>query len=512
MFASALALQAYKDLKLRLEKIHDLDRVRAILQWDAWTMMPPKGAEVRAEQIATLERVYHERLTSPDIGRRLEELRPYEETLDPQSDEASLLRITRYDYEKAARVPAGLRAQIARAASLAEHVWEQARARSNFTFFLPHLEEVVALKRRYIECFDDAEHPYDPLLDDFEPGLTTAEVDRVLGQLKAALLPLAAAIADRVELVDDSCLFGRFPIARQRQLVHGILRQLPFDSASWRVDEAAHPFSTGFCSTDIRITTHYRESFIAPGIFSALHEFGHGLYDGGIDPALERTALAHPSSLGMHESQSRMWENLIGRSREFWTRFYPAVASAFPEQFEKVEMEEFYRAVNKVQPSRIRIDADEVTYNLHVILRYELERQIFEDKLALRDLPEAWGALTKEYLGVDIRNDAEGVLQDVHWSEGLFGYFPTYALGNILSAQFWNAVRADIPGVGGQIGEGEFAPVREWLREKIHHHGRKLTASEAVEALTGGPINPEPYVTYLKRKMGSIYGLDLSTT
>ena len=506
-----MALQAYKDLKVRLEKIHDLDRARAVLQWDAWTMMPPGGAEVRAEQVATLERVYHERLTDPDIGRRLEELRSYEETLPPDSDEASLLRITRQDYEKALRVPAGLRAQMARAASLAEHVWEEARARSNFSFFLPHLEEIVALKRRYIECFSDAEHPYDPLLDDFEPGLTTSEVDRVLQGLKGALLPLAAAIADRVDRVDDSCLFGRFPVARQRQLVHGILRQLPYESSSWRVDEAAHPFSTGFCSTDIRITTHYRESFIAPGIFSALHEFGHGLYDGGIDSALERTALSHPSSLGMHESQSRMWENLIGRSREFWSRFYPAVAASFPEQFDGIEMEEFYRAVNKVQPSRIRIDADEVTYNLHVILRYELEREIFEEKLALRDLPEAWNARSREYLGIDIRNDAEGVLQDVHWSEGLFGYFPTYSLGNILSAQFWNALRADIPAVSAQIEEGDFAPLRAWLREKIHRHGRKLTAAEAVEWVTGGPIDPEPYVTYLKRKMGSIYGLDLST-
>jgi carboxypeptidase Taq len=307
--------------------------------------------------------------------------------------------------------------------------------------------------------------------------------------------------------VSDACLHGHFPIEKQREFALSILERFGFRSDSWRLDPTVHPFATNSGITDIRITTRYYEDFINPSLFGAMHECGHGLYENGVDPALERTLLARGASSSLHESQSRMWENLVGRSRAFWKFFYPKLQATFPAQFQNVELETFYRAINRVHPSFIRVEADEATYGLHIIIRFELEQEMMEGTLALKDVPEAWNARMKQYLGVDVPNDAQGCLQDIHWSGGMLGYFPTYQLGNIIAAQIWEKVLADIPDLYAQFERGEFMPLREWLREKLHRHGRKFTPKETIQRVVGGPIDVAPYLRYLKSKFGEIYNL-----
>jgi len=498
----------FLELKGRLAEIHDLNKVGWVLGWDQRTMMPPKGAAVRAEQLATLHRVAHEKFTSDEIGRLLDDLRPYEESLPFDSDEASLIRVTRHDYDKERRVPGELRAGMARAAAQANPVWIEARKKSDFAMFLPHLQKNVELKHKYVECFEEAEHVYDILLDDYERGMKTSEVRALFAELKKDLVPLIAAIAERADSVSDACVHGRFPIEKQRAFCVSILERFGFIVDAWRLDPTVHPFASNSCTTDIRITTRYYEDFLNPALFGSMHECGHGLYENGVSPALERTPLCRGASLGLHESQSRMWENLVGRSRPFWKYFYPKLQAVFPEQFNGVDVETFYRAINKVQPSLIRVEADEATYGLHIILRFELEQEIMEGGIALRDLPEAWNARMKDYFGVSVPDDAKGVLQDIHWSGGMIGYFPTYQLGNIIASQIWEKAWAAMPDLYAQFERGEFTALREWLRENLHRHGRKFTPQETLARVAGGPINVGPYVRYLKAKLGEIYGLN----
>jgi carboxypeptidase Taq len=500
--------QKFEELKTRLAEIHDLNKVGWVLGWDQQTMMPPKGGAVRAEQMATLQRVAHEKFTAPEIDRLLEDLRPYEESLPYDSDEASLIRVARRDHEKEIKVPGDLRAEMTRTAILSRQAWVEARKKSDFALFLPHLQKNVALKHQYVECFDDADHIYDILLDDYEPRMKTAEVKAVFDELKKDLVPLIAAIAGRAVAVSDACLHGRFPVEQQRAFCISLLERFGFNPDAWRLDPTVHPFASNSATTDIRITTRYYEDFINPALFGSMHECGHGLYENGVSPSLERTPLCRGASLGLHESQSRMWENLVGRSRPFWKFFFPQLQAAFPAQFKGVDAETFYRAINKVQPSLIRVEADEATYGLHIILRFELEQEIMEGKLALKDLPEAWNARMKAYLGVDVPNDAQGVLQDIHWSGGMIGYFPTYQLGNIIACQIWEKALKAMPDLYDQFERGEFMALREWLRENLHKHGRKFTPKETLEKVVGGPINVGPYVRYLKSKLGEIYGIN----
>ncbi|HKZ70789.1 MAG TPA: carboxypeptidase M32 [Anaerolineales bacterium] len=495
----------YLDLKTRLAEIHDLEKIRWVLGWDQRTMMPPKGGAVRAEQLATLEKVRLEKWTSPEIGKLLDDLRPYQESLPYDSDEASLIRYARREYDKLLRVPPALEAEMARAASIGTEAWIEARKKSDFSIFLPHLQKNVELKFKYVECFDDYDHVYDVLLDDFEPGMKTAEVRAVFDDLRKDLVPLIAAINERVDSVSDACVHGHFPIDKQREFCQSVIERFGFNADSWRLDPTVHPFASSSCTTDIRITTRYYEDFLNPALFGSMHECGHGLYENGVSPALERTPLCRGTSLGLHESQSRMWENLVGRSRPFWKFFYPKLQAAFPDQFSNVDAETFYRAINKVQPSLIRVEADEATYNLHIILRFELEQEIMEGKIALRDLPEVWNARMKSYLGVDVPNDAQGVLQDIHWSSGSIGYFSTYSLGNIISCQIWEKALEAMPDLYEQFERGEFMALREWLRENLHRHGRKFTPKETLQKLVGGDISVGPYVRYLKSKLGEIY-------
>jgi carboxypeptidase Taq len=501
--------ETYEELKTRLAAIHDLRMARAILGWDQHTKMPPKAGPLRAEQLGTLDRFSHELFIDDEIGKLLEDVRGYEESLDADSDEACLIRITRRDYEKAKRVPSELRAEMTRAGSIALAAWVEAREKSDFSIFLPYLKKNVELQHQYIDCFEGMgyDSAYDVLLDDFDDGLKTEEVREVFEELKRGLIPLIAEIAEHADRVDDSSLHGDFPTAKQRDFALVMLERFGYDPESWRLDPTVHPFAMSAGTTDIRLTTRYDETDLSVSLFASIHEFGHGYYEAGVDPALERTVLSSVTSMSLHESQSRMWENLVGRGLPAWRFFYPQLQKAFPSQFEGVELDEYYRAINKVEPSFIRVEADEATYNLHVILRFELEQQMLSGELPLEDLPEAWNARMEEYLGVKVPDDAQGVLQDVHWSGGAIGYFPTYALGNVISVQLWEQLRADLPDLDTQFEQGEFGELGNWLRENLHRHGRKYTSKEMLERIVGGGMEPAPYLRYLREKLGEIYGL-----
>jgi carboxypeptidase Taq len=500
---------SYTALREALGEVHDLDRALAVLTWDERTKMPPGGAVARADQIATLARVKHFRLAAGEVGEMLDELRDYEESLPPDSTEASLIRVARRDHEKARRVPPDLEAELARAAATGEHAWREARARNDFALLLPHLRHNVELRHRYVDCFPEVDDPYDALLDDFEPGMKTADMERLLTDLKDALLR-TAAVVERSRAVDDAFLYEPFDVARQRELVLELMQRMPIASGTWRLDDTSHPFAVAFAPTDVRITTRYVRRNLSSAVFSALHEMGHGLYESGVNGDTSRTPLCRPVSLGMHESQSRTWENMVGRSRAFWHCFHDLVVRAFPKQLGEIGTEDFYRAVNKVRPSLIRVEADELTYDLHVLLRFELEREMFAGRLDLADLPEAWNERMREYLGIDVPADAAGVLQDVHWAEGLFGYFPTYSVGNIIAGQLWEAAHDAMPDLEEQIEHGELESLREWMRTNVHRHGRKLDAPEIVARATGRPLEIAPYLRYLSEKYGEIYGVEVT--
>ena len=498
----------YLELKQRLGAIHDLRMANELLSWDQVVMMPAGGAGSRAEQMATLETIAHERFISPEVGQLLDRLRAFEEGEPRDSDAACLIRQTRIDYEKSRKVPTELSAEMTRVSSLSRNAWAEARAKSDFSMFEPHLVQMLDLKKRYVDLFQPAGDPYDVVLDDYERAMPTSEVAAIFAELKAAIVPLIAAIADRRDRASDAPLHGRFPKDAQREFCLSIVRKFGFTDEQWRLDPTTHPFATNTGLGDIRITTRYYEDFLAPSLFGTMHECGHGLYEHGVSSSLERTPICQGASLGLHESQSRLWENIVGRSRPFWRCFYPQLQAAFPGQFRDVDLETFYRAVNTVQPGFIRVEADELTYGLHVILRFELERDMLAGRVQVKDLPKVWNDRMREYLGVDVPNDAKGVLQDVHWSLGLFGYFPTYALGNIISAQIWERALAEMPDLPAQFERGEFSALREWLRTHLHCHGRKFTPKETLEKVTGSKtIDVGPFVAYARGKFGEIYGV-----
>jgi carboxypeptidase Taq len=493
--------ERFAELKNRLAEIHDLRRAQEVLFWDQTVMMPPGGGPVRGAQLTTLDRIAHQQFISPEIGRLLDDLASYEDGLDYDSDEASLIRTTRRDWEKARRVPAELAAEMVGAAAEAHDVWAKAREESDFPSFLPHLERAVELKRRYVACFEGYDEPYDVLLDDFEPGMKTAEVRAVFDELKTELVPLIAEIGS-VE-GDDAFMSGPFEIDAQHELSLRVIERFGYDPQFFRLDLTVHPFAASSGTQDIRLTTRYKEDDLT-SLFTAMHECGHGLYEHGVSQTLERTPLCHGVSSALHESQSRMWENIVGRSRPFWNHFYPQVQAAFPNVLGDVEQERFYRAINRVKPSYVRVDADEATYNLHIILRFELEQEILAGTIALADLPEIWNERFEEYLGIPVPDDSLGVLQDVHWSGGGFGYFPTYSLGNIISVQIWEKALAENPELPAQFERGEFGELHEWLRSNLYSLGRKFTPQETLERVVGGPIDAKPYVRYLKEKLGAL--------
>ena len=499
----------FQALREQMAQLADLRNVAQLLDWDQQTMMPPRGAPARAETAATVQRISHEMFVSDQTGRLLEAAETHLDGATPESDEASLVRVVRRRWEKARRVPSELAADLARAASVGQQAWIVARRESDFASFVPYLERNFELVRRYVDCFDGFDCAYDPLLDDYEPGARTVEVTALFDELKSELLALLAATTEHADRVDDSVLHGDFPVDRQRKLVAWLLELMGFDRASWRIDDAVHPFAAGFGNQDVRITTRWDERFLPTSLYGAMHECGHGLYEEGVAQSLQRTPIGHPESLGLHESQSRLWENMVGRGRPFCGVLAPRIAESFGGPIAHVDGDRLYRAVNRVTASLIRVEADEVTYSLHIVMRFELEQELVEGRLAVRDLPEAWNARYAEYLGVDVPDDAQGVLQDVHWASGLIGYFPTYALGNLIAGQLFARAYTDLPDLDAQLGAGELHGLREWLRENVHRHGAKFSTSELLPRVVGGPIAVGPFIAYLKGKLSQVYDLDL---
>jgi len=498
----------FEELKTRLNEIHDFQAAAAVLSWDQQTYMPPGGAQARARQMSTLAKIAHEKFVCDEIGQLLEDLEAELSDLDYESFEASLIRVTRRDYNRQRKLRPELVAKLAKAGALGRVAWEKARQASDFGAFQPNLEEIVDLTIEMAEALGYQDRIYDALLDRFEPEMKTAQVETLFNKMKAELVPLIQAIAEHRDAVDDSILARDFDEAKQWDFGIEVIKRLGFDFERGRQDRSAHPFTTSFSPGDVRLTTRLFRDRFKSALFGTIHEAGHGMYEQGFDQALDRTPLSDGASLGVHESQSRMWENLVGRSRGFWTFWLPRLKEYFPAQLEGVDVETFYRAVNRVQPSLIRVEADEVTYNLHIFLRFEIENLVLERKVKIGDLPELWNARMEEYLGLRPPNDADGVLQDVHWSTGMIGYFPTYSLGNLLSALFYNQAISERPEIPTQIERGEFAPLLNWFREKIHAHGAKYTPAELVERVTGGPICTEPFLAYIREKYTQIYRID----
>jgi carboxypeptidase Taq len=498
--------QRLSELRQRLAVIHDFRRAAFLLGWDQLTMMPPNATEARGDQLATLDRFAHELFVSDEIGELLAGLADYARELDPESVDAALIRVTRRDWEKARKVPADLRAEITRAEVLGVPAWADARKNADYQAFLPYLRRNVDLKLQYVECFADSGRPaYDILLDDYQEDARSEDITAVFARLKDELIPLIREVAANTQ-VDTSFAHGHFPVEKQELFAREILGPLGYTSEAWRLDPTVHPFATSIALDDIRLTTRYSETDLE-SIFHTTHEFGHGIYEYGLGRELDRTPLAELNSMVLHESQSRLWENLVCRSRPFWRYFFPKLQEIFPNELGSVTDEAWWRLVNRVDPGCIRVDADEVTYGMHIILRYELEQEIIAGRLDLEDVPEAWNAKMKEYLDVDVPDDGQGVLQDVHWSGGSFGYFPTYLLGTIASVQIWEAARSELTDLDGQMESGEFGPLREWLGDKLYRWGRRNPPDEMLRRIVGGPLDAEPYVAYLKGKVTDIYGV-----
>jgi carboxypeptidase Taq len=497
-------------LSERLAGLADLRSAAALARWDQQTKMPANGAGGRAEALATLERIGHETYVDDETGRLLEGAEAELADAEPSSDAACLVRLVRRQWNKARRVPTELAAELTRAASVGHEAWAVARENADFAGFAPHLERNVELTRDYIKCHagqDGFECAYDVLLDDYEPKMKTSTVARLFTELRRELVPLIAQVMEKGDRVDDSVLYGDFPIERQRKLVADAVHMMGFEEQSWRIDDTVHPFAIRVARGDVRITTRWDEMYFPMGLYGAMHECGHGLYEAGVPAAFERSPLGAGESLGMHESQSRLWENMVGRGRPFCGVLAPRVAEYFGGRLSNLDADTLFRAVNRVKPSFIRVEADEVTYVLHIVLRFELEQQLIDGSLAVRDLPQAWNERFREFFGLEVANDADGVLQDVHWAAGLIGYFPTYAIGNLIAAQLWERAQADIPTLEESIGAGELTPLREWLVEHVHRHGSKFTTDELLDRVGGGPLTVQPFVRYLRNKLGAVYGL-----
>jgi len=501
--------EKFNELKARLLEVTDLYSAAALLYWDQATYMPPGGAEARGRQLAALSQLAQERFTDPAVGRLLDELQPYAESLPDDSDEASLVRVTRRQYQRATRLPAAFVAEVSQHAARSFQAWTTARPANDFAAMQPLLEKTLELSQRAAEYYGwpAGGHLADALIEEADYGMTVATLRPLFAALRDRLTPLVAAI-QRQPAPDDAFLHRHYPEQQQWDFGVEVIKRFGYDFQRGRQDKTHHPFMIKFGPGDVRITTRFHEDDLGDGLFSTMHEAGHALYEQGIDPALDGTPLGGGTSAGVHESQSRLWENLVGRSRPFWSYTYPQLQAVFPEQLGDVSLDSFYRAINKVQPGLNRVDADEVTYNLHVIIRFELELALLEGSLAVRDLPEAWRASYRAALGVEVPDDRNGVLQDMHWYYSqIGGGFQGYTLGNIMSAAFWQAAHAAHPEIDQQIAQGRFDTLLGWLRDQIHRHGSKFTAAELVQRITGAPLSIEPYMGYLQAKYGELYGL-----
>lgn len=493
-------------LKQRFSVIYDLKSVNALLGWDQSTYMPRGGATARAGHLATLAKVTHEKLTDPAVGDALEGLTQSQANFAEDSDEAGFLRAARREYERAAKLPADFVAEMSAHTAASYEAWAKARAANDFKAVRPYLEKTLELSRAYAGFFPGHAHIADPLIELGDEGMTVATIRPLFTKLRKQLLPLLNAIS-QCPKSDTRCLAGPYPQAQQRRFSEAVIQAFGYDFDRGRLDKTLHPFMTKFSLNDVRITTRYKEDDLSEGLFSTLHEAGHALYELNIDQRYEGTPLASGTSSGVHESQSRLWENLVGRSLGFWKHYYPKLQDVFPQQLGQVPLETFYRAINHVEPSLIRTDADEVSYNLHVMVRFDLELALLEGKLTVADLPQAWNARYQTDLGVAPPDDVHGVLQDVHWYAFFIGgQFQGYTLGNVISAQLFDAARTAHPQIDRQIEQGKFDTLRGWLRDHVHRFGKKYNTHQIVERATGQPLTIAPYVNYLTCKYGELYG------
>ena len=499
--------QKLAQLQERMARIKRLSEVSALLDWDQQTYMPEGAAAGRGEQSATVNELIHGLFVNTETETLLTAAEAEAADMDPDSDAARTVANVRRDYERETRLPSELVGELSRHRAISHNIWVRARKNNDFKTFEPALEKMLELTRRRAECLGYQEHIYDALLDVYEPGMKQSDVSAMFSDMKPTLVELTRRIGLSARTVDASLLHRSYPVEAQRTLTLELAREFGFDLTRGRQDEAAHPFCSGFNRDDVRITTRFDPAYLGQALYATLHETGHGLYEQGFTPKYDPTPLGASTSLGVHESQSRLWENLVGRSRPYCEHVFPKVRAAFPDAVANENAEAFYRAVNLVQPSLIRVEADEVTYNLHIMLRFELECEMLTGTLAVNELPAAWNERMQAYFGLTPPNDGEGVLQDVHWSEGLMGYFPTYALGNLISGQLWSAINRAITDLPEQLRAGKFGPLLEWLRANVHRHGRKYLPAELIQKATGEPLMSRYYLDYLTSKYSDIYAL-----
>ena len=500
-------MTAVAQLQARLAEIKAVRSAAAVLGWDQQTYMPAGGATARANQLSVLSKISHEMAIGSETEHLLTAAEQEASSEDPDSDAAAFVRVSRRDFDQSAKLPTALVAELSRVTALAHEEWAHARAESDYPRFVPWLEQILDLTRQVAGHLGYADVMYDALLDLYEPGMKTAEVRTMFEALKAPTVALVKTVsAQGPDFIDDSILQRNYDEAAQTRFGLEVVRRLGFDFTRGRQDRAVHPFCTSFSRDDVRITTRFDKNWPPMSLFGSIHETGHALYEQGVAPRYDGNTLEGGTSLGVHESQSRLWENLVGRSRPFWGHFYPQIQAVFPQALGDVSLEQFYRAINRVWPSLIRVEADEVTYNLHILLRFEMENDLLEGRLSVADAPEAWNAKMQEYLGLTPPDDAHGILQDVHWSGGSFGYFPTYTVGNLLSVQLFEKANADLGGeIAAQVARGEFGPLLGWLRENVHQWGRKYDPPALVQRAAGSPLDPAPYLRYLQTKFGDLY-------
>lgn len=487
-------------------EVGSLGNVIGILDWDQQCYMPPGGAGARGEELALLTRIVHEKFTSKEMGDLLGKVEEWAHALGPDSFESACVRALRRDYDKAVKIPPELAAEMSRAASAGLAAWIEARRANDFSIFAPKLQRNLELAVQRADALGYGDTRYDALLDLYEPGARAAAVDALFERLKAGLVPLVHAVAARIDRVRADFLVGGYDEEKQWNFGMDVLRAMGFDFQHGRQDRSEHPFTNAFTPTDVRLTTRFGEHF-GTALFGTMHEGGHGLYEQGIPAEWANTPVGTAASFGVHESQSRLWENVIGRSLAFWSHFFPRLQELFPVRLSGIDLDTFYRAINEAKPSLIRVEADELTYNLHIFLRFDLEKRLVSGDLSVADLPEAWNAGMRELMGLTPPDDVSGVMQDVHWSQGMIGYFPSYALGNVMSMQLYERALADRPSIPAEIERGDLNGVLDWMRTHVHRLGATLTGLELMERVTGRALDPDPYLHYLKEKYSEIYGL-----
>ena len=493
------------ELKKRLTEIAHLRSVLALLDWDSAVNLPPKANDSRASSMAELSSIVHAKFIAIDHDGLLSDLKKEYDAKKIRGNDAVIVFETWESVNRMKKLPDSFVREIAQVTSRAQRVWADARQKNDFKIFLPWLTKIVTLKKQEAELLGYKNSPYDALIDTYEPGMTADEAMKILNNLKSFLTPFIQKIQKSKKKINPKKLHGIFPIEKQILFNESLIRKIGFDFEAGLLSKTVHPFATGLHPLDVRITTRYAEHDALYSLGSAIHETGHGLYEQGLLAEHFGTPIAEAISLGIHESQSRLWENLIGKSKEFWKHFYPKLQKEFPKPFKQIPLNEFYMIINNVTPSLIRTESDEVTYNLHIILRTEIEKEMIEGTIALKDLPKIWNARMKEYFGIVVPSDSLGVLQDVHWSAGLIGYFPTYAFGNLYSAQFYHAMDNAIPDMKDKIARGEFTEMREWLRKNIHMHGKAHTAESLVKKVTGEALNSKYFTEYLEKKYNTLF-------